>query len=1257
MIKYNPKYPLKHLSVRVPWHDNKWNGTVCNAPSKNGACLILKNCAESRDDKYEVEMAGISLDVLQNEEKPLPPCIDERATFMSPADLYKDAAHPYIKSNPDTHGHLKPTRIQFSKFAAAAVPYNWMLKENAETKAEQYDINFRPEKEPQFTFKDNWIQEFNNQQGFLKCFFEHLKPKSSLVFFYAKQVPFIEQKGRVLVGVGLINSIKPSGEYLGSGNGGKLRTGYWEHIVKHSIREEGKNGFLLPYHEALAYQEKNPTFNPEQLAVVVPHENTFEFSYAAEHVGNITAIKVLLQCVQKMELAKELGIGENHDVAIQWLHDQIAIVQKLKGDYPGLGAALCALGIPLGHFVAAQLIHISEEGQNPWEKFEAAINNPNDKILPNEIQALINRRITKKYNRLKKKTDQSRINLLYLISRFDISQDQAKLLFVKEERDKIGHIEDAALLENPYLIYELTRLSTDPIDLDIIDMGVFIKKNYNGTLRPTLDFDNDGLDDRRVRALTIRLLENAALAGHTVVSRSEVIRTLRDMPLDVKCEVDTDDMEAMEDELDGKIELVETKEQNVAYQLKRFAECRTIIRKMVIERHQANVIDVEEDWETLLNQTINKPIENDHDELGRKEKTAALKSIATSRISVLIGGAGTGKTTLLIALGNQPTINQKGVLFLAPTGKARVRMQESAELHNTKIEAFTLAQFLHKYKRYRGLTMRYVLSDEYCDTYDTVIIDEASMMTEEMLATLFDCFSKGVQRIILVGDHRQLPPIGAGRPFLDIINYLKPTDLEQIFPKVQKGYAELTANFRQAGKRRADLKLANWFSGNPISVAADEVLTNMSEDKNNDNFRLVAWTDESDFITKFETVLVEELGLSSIEDISNFKRSLGSADGTYFNNTSKANYFKLEPSVNHVEDWQFLSPVREKTFGVRAINRYIHQLFRKQDIDNAKHRYSKVPKPFGVEEIIYGDKVINLQNRGVKKNGVYPEKPNAYIANGEIGIITGRFKGKKDKGKPKNIEIEFSSQKGYVYNFYANQFGEDANVPLELAYAITIHKSQGSEFKKVFLVIPDPCFLLSREMLYTALTRQKEKVILLYQGSAFKLLEYSKDKYSDALSRMTNLFEAPNMVEVATGKFLEEYLIHQASDGVLLRSKSELLIYQRLIDKDLSPQYERSLSIEDTTKFPDFTIDRRHINSKMYYWEHCGMMHNPDYRADWEAKKEWYRKNDILPIEEGGGKNGTLIISYDTPTTIHGQSRGAFSIQVVDDLIQQLLND
>lgn len=58
---YNPKYSKKHISIRVPWHDNKWDGTVCKSVKNNNACLILKNCAESRDDKTE-DLAKFILD-------------------------------------------------------------------------------------------------------------------------------------------------------------------------------------------------------------------------------------------------------------------------------------------------------------------------------------------------------------------------------------------------------------------------------------------------------------------------------------------------------------------------------------------------------------------------------------------------------------------------------------------------------------------------------------------------------------------------------------------------------------------------------------------------------------------------------------------------------------------------------------------------------------------------------------------------------------------------------------------------------------------------------------------------------------------------------------------------------------------------------------------------------------------------------------------------------------------------------------------
>ena len=105
---------------------------------------------------------------------------------------------------------------------------------------------------------------------------------------------------------------------------------------------------------------------------------------------------------------------------------------------------------------------------------------------------------------------------------------------------------------------------------------------------------------------------------------------------------------------------------------------------------------------------------------------------------------------------------------------------------------------------------------------------------------------------------------------------------------------------------------------------------------------------------------------------------------------------------------------------------------------------------------------------------------------------------------------------------------------------------------------------------------------------------------SDTLRRITNLFAKPELVEVE-GSYLEKNLIHQATDGKMLRSKSELLIYQRLIDKNLNPIYEKKLQIKEVEKLPDFTIENEELG-EVYYWEHCGMLFDEEYKRRWEEK-------------------------------------------------------
>ncbi len=1247
-MKHNPRYLLKHLSVRVPWHDNTWNGTICNNPKANGACLVLKNCALNRKDEQEVELAGQSLSELSEDQYPV--CVGERATFMAPFSFQRSITHPYIEKSPETHGHLKPTKVMYPSYSAAAVPFYWMRKENAIEKADLYDLNYSESLEPKLNWDKNdgngWVQEMSNQKALLNCFFEHLQEETSLVFFYAKQVPFIEEPGRVLIGVGKINKIIPSEAYEGSNN--RFSAVYWEYMILHSIRNNAENGFLLPYQAAIDYQKEHPDFELSELAVITPNEKLFEFSYATEHVTNDSAIGILLECIYSLEKAQELGIGESHQTSIQWIHNEIAQLEKLRGSYPGMGAALCAFGIEKGHFVAAEIIHqLKDNKENPWLLFEKSLDKPIG-ILSSDVAALIPFNSKKLYQRLKEKATPTRIGFLHLLSRFDLSIDQAKFLFVQEEREKLGtNRKDEEYLENPYLIYEDLRHTLTPLALSTIDLGLYLKHPSDDLLPNQLLLD-DPFDMHRIRALTIQQLEYAALLGHTLLPRKELIKKIRELSLSPACGMNSDYYELAEESFEGNIVLEEMKDGERAYQLKRFAENRTIISQKVNDRINAKRLELQTDWVELLNNALDPFTKGEPDPQeikARKEKAAALKEIAESRFSVLIGPAGTGKTTLLTVLASQKGVENNGVLLLAPTGKARVRMEEVAK--NIQVTAKTIAQFLSAYDRYNGEIQQYKFSSRFCEgLYETVILDEASMLTEEMLSTTLDCL-KGVKRFILVGDHRQLPPIGAGRPFLDIIHHLKPKGIETAFPRVGKGYAELTIKRRQGGSKREDLQLAEWFSGEPLEPGADSIINHILTTPNSTFLRIEHWENEVDFETLFENVLVDELGMSSIEDVATFNKSLGSSeDGRYFN---------FREAVKETESWQILSPVREKVFGVRAINRKIHKKFRKGIVEFARTKWS-IPAPIGLEEIVYGDKVINLAN--ARRKDVWPvEESLHYIANGEIGIVIGQFKTKKMtfKGRPKNTEIEFASQKGYKYTFRSWEFAEDRNNPLELAYALTVHKAQGSEFRKVFVVIPNPCFILSREMLYTALTRQKDKVIMLIQGNIFDIKGLASPVRSDALRRITNLFVKPELVEIE-GEYLEKNLIHQASDGKMLRSKSELLIYQRLIDKQLSPLYEKKLLLKGVEKLPDFTIEIDDTG-EVYYWEHCGMLFDEEYKVRWEEKYQWYRANDILPYSEGGGKIGTLIITEDKAFQIEdGSIRGAISIKEIDELISNIFN-
>ena len=163
---------------------------------------------------------------------------------------------------------------------------------------------------------------------------------------------------------------------------------------------------------------------------------------------------------------------------------------------------------------------------------------------------------------------------------------------------------------------------------------------------------------------------------------------------------------------------------------------------------------------------------------------------------------------------------------------------------------------------------------------------------------------------------------------------------------------------------------------------------------------------------------------------------------------------------------------------------------------------------------------------------------------------------------------------------------------------------------------------MSKELLYTAITRQKDKLVILYNDGAYRLRDYSAMDCSEVARRFTCLFEAPNIVEHKK-KYYEQALIHRTLKGDLVRSKSEVIIANMLYEAGVDYEYEKELNLgEDGTRIPDFTIEDAE-SGICFYWEHCGMLGDAGYYRHWEEKKALYQRHGIVE-----GEN--LIVSQDS---------------------------
>jgi hypothetical protein len=1209
----------QHISVRVPWKDNGYSGNICNKPCFNNACLRLGNIADNRDDELEDSLHGCP--ILGHESEI--PCLSEGGCFMSSETYKKTTVHPYKKGNSGSHGHFLETDLYYPPFSLPARPFAWtMLHRNVAgvdktifDLAAKYGIDYREEREPDLSFTTNWVQDAENQREIFRIFYQDVKVNESLVIPYTKQVPFIDDSKRVVMGIGFVTSITEPPEHNHT-DARALRSILWETMVGHSIRDDRKNGFLMPYREMMKYAEENPEFDMRSITVFAEDDYFEEFSYATEHLSYDAVISVLLQTIKALEIIKECIPG-NWSECITWTKNRLKEVWHDRGPFPGLGSMLHAIGFGCGNIMSREIKSKIDELADYERVLGEAIDSPKEYF--SEITCR-NIRSTER-NTFKTLTAERR-QLFWLLARMSLTEEQADIIFNSEIRKKYGiNCTDREIIENPYIVYEQTRRCAFECYIPVkkVDMAVFPPEEIrisNPLPSPSaLDSEND---KRRIRAYMICLLEEHALNGHTVYPVTNLIGEIKNLPIEPECRATGDIINGIADFLKEELVSIDCKNGEKAYQLNRIYEFDEIIRISVNKRLKGKRHEIKEDWRRIVDQAFGGQQATEFEERARTEKAAILKELAESRLSVLIGGAGTGKTTLLALLCKSPQIRDGGVLLLAPTGKARVRMSQAMKQQGVSSTAKTVAQFLSESKRFDGYLMDYRLSNvEAKNVPFTVIIDESSMLTEEMFGALLQALRKSAQRIIFVGDPNQLPPIGAGRPFVDLVRKLNQGICD--FPKVGSGFGQLTVTMRQLsddGNTRGDTELSKWYTSDSENLD-DNIFIELQQGTLGKHVSFKSWSTPEELEDRIFETIYEETEMKNIDDVEGFDLSLGGHV-----NSGWMNFAGSEDQIKKIEGWQILSAYRnDAAIGTATINRYIHEKYRSQEcmkLEDCQIRGTR--HILGTDGIVYGDKVINVRNqRKTGYNAVQREKEDGYVANGEVGIVERIWE--KPKSKNNSHQIVFSSQPDMNYN-WPSTVSDEGISDLELAYALTVHKAQGSEFGKAILVLGEPGRMLSKELLYTAITRQKDKLVILYNEGAYKLRDYSSVACSEVARRFTCLFELPDIVEYKK-KYYEQALIHRTLKGDLVRSKSEVIIANMLFEAGIDYEYEKELDLgEDGIRIPDFTIDDAE-SGMCFYWEHCGMLGDAGYNRHWQEKKAIYAKHDIV-------EGDNLIVSEDS---------------------------
>lgn len=534
--------------------------------------------------------------------------------------------------------------------------------------------------------------------------------------------------------------------------------------------------------------------------------------------------------------------------------------------------------------------------------------------------------------------------------------------------------------QNPYILCgEIYGVGFEKADAIAKDLGM--KKNA---------------PERIAMGLKYVLMHNAASNGHSFLPLDKLCAVAKRL---LSCEMNEIEDEAAALETRGEIVCVRHEGMKCAYLRDYYeAEKYTAEKLCALDRAGKNL---GEDNVLSLISMVERESNMEYAVLQKR----AICQAASNGVFILTGGPGTGKTTVVRAIIRVFDAMGLRIALAAPTGRAAKRMSQSAGE-----EAKTVHRLLEmEYGAEDKLRFRKNEKDQLED--DVIIIDEASMLDLMLTDALLKAIKPGA-RLILIGDVNQLPPVGAGHVFDDIIK-------SDRFATV-----ELTHIFRQAQE--------SLIVTNAHAVNHGEYMN--LESKSGDFFFLPRQEDAQTAATIAELCkkrLPKSYGLTVFDGI------------------------------------QVITPSRKGDAGTEMLNSALQSVINPP----ARGKAEKKVRDFTLRE---GDKVMQIKNNydiEWNKNGTQ----GFGIFNGDIGVI------KKIDLPEELITVDFEDK---ICEYDYTMLDE-----LELAYAITVHKSQGSEYPIVIM----PLYrytpkLLTRNLLYTAITRAQSIVILVGNGEVAKAM-------------------------------------------------------------------------------------------------------------------------------------------------------------------------